>query len=500
MGSPRITTTIATSPVLSRPSIGHIQRTIESLRLVPELYSSPILIAFDAPRDGRVDAAYEGYKFNIWKFVQGRPNVDLMFAPEWGHLAGIMELVMERVTTPFVFVQQHDLPLIRAFQLDGILECLTRDERVKHVRLNTRNNEPIEWDNNPLFGEYKNPYVPLTTTGCWSDQSHFATAKYYHEVVIPETRGCKAFMEEVLNSRMKQSADLSAAHRRYGTFIYGAPHHPPTIQHTDARSTSISELVAEKHDAVSNTRNRCDDVPVPTIVQRSERSWDDLHRRVDNLQFGLKNLRRQMESLLSIHSLFRLRAPLPPMGGWAISPDCARIYIEHILEVRPRLIVELGTGVSTVLAGYCLERLGSGKIVAIDHDPRFSSASSRLLRLHGLEKLAAVRHLPLVNITIDQSQWRWYNPILFEDLGEIDLLLVDGPPQDENLRVLVRYPTIPVLLARLSEHAIILMDDAARESEKRAIERWTKEFPIQIAATYDTEKGTICLSKRKRGS
>lgn len=235
MAPARITTIISTSPVVSRPAIDHIRSTIESLELVPELARSPQLIVFDAPRDGLVDPAYEEYKSNVRAFVSDRPHVRLVFLAEWGHLSAIVEAALQHVTTPFLFVQQHDLPLIRSFQLDGALNALSCDPLVKYIRLNKRITRPIDWDNTPIFGEYVNSHVPLTATGCWSDTSHLTTADYYRQIVIPETRGRKCPMEWILNHRMKYSSDLVATHRKYGTFIYGAPEHPAIIRHSDAR-------------------------------------------------------------------------------------------------------------------------------------------------------------------------------------------------------------------------------------------------------------------------
>lgn len=232
----RITTVIATSPVVSRPAIDHIRRTVESLELVPELAASPILIVFDAPRDSKPDAAYDEYKANVRAFVAGRPNVRLVFLPRWGHLCGVMEAALPLVATPFLFAQQHDLPLVRSFYLDAVLKALTHDPLVKHVRLNLRTNQPVVWDNTPIFAEYPNPFVPLTATGCWSDQNHLTTAQYYREIVLPETRGRKTFMERILNPKLKNSPDPRAAHRKYGTFLYGEPDHPAVSQHTDARN------------------------------------------------------------------------------------------------------------------------------------------------------------------------------------------------------------------------------------------------------------------------
>jgi hypothetical protein len=257
MGRARITTVIATSPIPTIPDISHIRRTVESLQFVPELAESPILIVFDAPADNAAYPDYEQYKRNLTTYFEDRANVKMLHLEEWGCLTGVMERAVQVVDTPFLFVQQHDLPLVRSFECGQILECLKNDPAVKHVRLNKQYNRPIDWDRNSLFGAYKTPYTDLTRTGCWSDNSHLTTSAYYREVVIPEIRGKRTFPEAVLNRLLKATVQISrplrgrvisrAAHRRLGTFIYGAPGDPPVITHTDGRMDGAQGAPSDAH-------------------------------------------------------------------------------------------------------------------------------------------------------------------------------------------------------------------------------------------------------------
>jgi predicted O-methyltransferase YrrM len=80
------------------------------------------------------------------------------------------------------------------------------------------------------------------------------------------------------------------------------------------------------------------------------------------------NLYQQLESLISVTSILSLRTPLPPMRGWAISPDFGVLLVAEILRKKPRQVLELGSGVSTLLIAYCLEKIGHGRVVSFDHD------------------------------------------------------------------------------------------------------------------------------------
>jgi hypothetical protein len=237
----RITTILSTSPIPSMPDISHIRRTIESLSFVPELEQSHIIVVFDAVRDGACEHIYNQYKTRVSDFCSTRRNISMLQLKEWGHLSGVLSRALQLVDTPFLFIQQHDLPLIRPFALDAVLHCLLEDPLVKHVRLNRRNNLVVGWDRTPLFSPYETPHVSLTRTGCWSDQSHVTTQRYYLKIVLPAIRGKMCFPEDVLNpSKNLDATTLACLHRRLGTFIYGSPGESPIIIHTDARNSMMS--------------------------------------------------------------------------------------------------------------------------------------------------------------------------------------------------------------------------------------------------------------------
>src|SRR3989442_15529638 len=76
----------------------------------------------------------------------------------------------------------------------------------------------------------------------------------------------------------------------------------------------------------------------------------------------------QIEPLLALFALLDLEHPLPPMRGYAIAPDFAVLLYSLIHEVKPRTMVETGSGVSTVIAAYCLKALGRGHLFSLESD------------------------------------------------------------------------------------------------------------------------------------
>jgi O-antigen/teichoic acid export membrane protein/predicted O-methyltransferase YrrM len=222
-------------------------------------------------------------------------------------------------------------------------------------------------------------------------------------------------------------------------------------------------------------------VSVTVIIQL------DLNRRAQVWNY------RQVESLFSVYATLNIAQPLPPMRGWGVSPDFADLTISLIHEIKPRVIVEAGSGVSTLIAAYTLKKEGAGLVVSLDQDESFAEITRANVNRHGLGDFASVRHAPLRKVMIDGRSWLWYDLKKLEDLKTIDMLVVDGPPG--NIQRLARYPALPLLAARLSDRAVIVLDDCFRHAEKEILSRWLKEFPGFTHQVVATEKVTVILRK-----
>src|SRR5439155_23132405 len=89
-----------------------------------------------------------------------------------------------------------------------------------------------------------------------------------------------------------------------------------------------------------------------------------LGRRLDELDADVA----QTEALVALHDMLVTRRPLPAMRGYAIAPDFGLALVQLIDDERPRLVVETGSGVSTLVIAYRLEQLGCGMVFALEHD------------------------------------------------------------------------------------------------------------------------------------
>jgi predicted O-methyltransferase YrrM len=201
---------------------------------------------------------------------------------------------------------------------------------------------------------------------------------------------------------------------------------------------------------------------------------------------------RQIEALFSLHALVTITQPLPPMRLWAASPDFLLLAVGLIRREKPRFVLELGSGVSTLVCAYALQDSG-GRMLSLDHEAAFGQTTIDNLRDHGLSEVAEVAHAPLARVTIGAVDWQWYDTAAIGALPQIDLLIVDGPP--EATQPLARYPALPLLFGHLRAGALVLVDDFARHDETEMVSRWIAEYGLVVERAAGVEKGAVILRK-----
>jgi predicted O-methyltransferase YrrM len=202
----------------------------------------------------------------------------------------------------------------------------------------------------------------------------------------------------------------------------------------------------------------------------------------------------QTEALLGLYaSLPNSVQPLPETRGWAASPDFLRLVYSLIRKKKPRLVVELGSGSSTIVSGYALQQNGSGRVVSFEHLERFARQNRREVSFHGLEEQCEILEAPLETYDLDEGSWKWYSLESFDPESPIDLVIIDGPPgqiQDES-----RYPALPLLSKWMSEEALLILDDGDREDESQIASSW-EEISGMSKEFVSTEKGAFIIGRK----
>jgi hypothetical protein len=191
------------------------------------------------------------------------------------------------------------------------------------------------------------------------------------------------------------------------------------------------------------------------------------------LQDAVQESRRQNYAHLQIRALMG-DVPLD-LSGWAADPLMVHNAVRVIVDVRPALVLECGSGSSTLIMARCLHAIGRGRIVSLDHEAEYARGTTDLLGRNGLAEVASVVTAPLVERTVNGQTFHWYSQ-QYEALlhAPIDVLIVDGPPGSSGSWA--RYPAVPLLRSRLAAECRILLDDGNRPDERAIARLWAGEL------------------------
>ena len=228
---------------------------------------------------------------------------------------------------------------------------------------------------------------------------------------------------------------------------------------------------------------------------------DRIKSQSESLRKEVANQYKQIEAVTQIISLLDFEKPIPPLRGSVISPDAAIQVIDYIIVEKPKLIVELGSGVSTLLWAQTLKKYSIGStIIAVDHLTQFADISRNLIAKHELAEYVTIIEAPLETTTINECEYEWYkaskiSDILKEHECDIDLLFIDGPPRNVPNRN-YRYPAIPILKEFMHDNTTVFLDDSGRLDEQHVMCMWQKDYDLVQDHLYSTEKGLAKFKNR----
>ena len=202
-----------------------------------------------------------------------------------------------------------------------------------------------------------------------------------------------------------------------------------------------------------------------------------------------------LEDYLQLTRLVPMALPMPKPGTWAASEDLLLWLAGYVLEHRPRLVVDLGSGQSSVWMAAAMRTAGyDGRVIGVDHDEGFAQATRDLARRQGVESWLTVLHAPLREQVIDEREVTWYDVDAFEGIDGIDLLSIDGPPGQGA--PYARWGALPALRELLSPDATIVMDDMVRRDERQIVADWVARYPGFSVERLPFEKGAAVLRRQ----
>ncbi len=202
----------------------------------------------------------------------------------------------------------------------------------------------------------------------------------------------------------------------------------------------------------------------------------------------------ELAQLIWLNQAMQPRRSLPPLGTWAAHPDLLVTLWNIIRDKRPARVLEIGSGLSTLVMASALEQnQEGGELVALENHPDFARQNRLQLAEHGLEGRARVLDAPLQRQQVAGRHGLWYTLPSLDGLSDVDLLLVDGPGMRDRSMALF------LLHGLLAATADIVVDDTDRPETRHMLELWQEAFPGQLGQTAAGAKWALLRWRRSPG-
>ena len=180
---------------------------------------------------------------------------------------------------------------------------------------------------------------------------------------------------------------------------------------------------------------------------------------------------------------------LPNLGSWKADTFLLHRVADRILTAKPRLVVEFGSGASTLIAARALQINGGGRLISFDQHGDFVDATAAWLAEYGLS--AELRCVPLAPPP-DGWHGLWYDHGPLPD--DIDLMLIDGPCW--TIHPFGR-GAAETLFGQISVGGMVILDDGARPGERIVRKRWERNWPnFDFSLVGGGTKGTVIGARR----
>lgn len=245
-----------------------------------------------------------------------------------------------------------------------------------------------------------------------------------------------------------------------------------------------------------------------TLSEQIKQQNAEMNKLRQSLEHTVKsemlNAAQQLEAFMGVQNFINHGERLPGMHGWPISPDFALYLIELIDGNDYDLVLEFGSGTSTVIIAKTLARIARQKRrkaatvqVAFEHLEKYYAQTQANLQQAGLRQAVQLELAPpIAFVAPNGTTYSYYScqatlHDLADQLAAPDckiLILVDGPPASFGKHA--RYPAVPSVLSSFKgAHIDILLDDYIRVDEQEIAQLWLKDIEAEgLTAQMSTRK------------
>jgi len=207
----------------------------------------------------------------------------------------------------------------------------------------------------------------------------------------------------------------------------------------------------------------------------------------------LNNLYAQITDFMQIERIIGSGIILKPLRGWALSPDAVVHILAELQQRDDPVMIEFGSGQSTVIFASYFKRRGKGRLISVEHDAVYAANIMKQIEALGLMEYVESHVVPLKDYTDVQTGnvSKSYDLTCVKKERKLDVVLVDGPPM--SFGILTRYYPIHWSLENLAVAGKIFLDDADRPNERLIVQRVARNQPQIYVEELKTEKGLVAL-------
>ncbi|TAM97883.1 MAG: hypothetical protein EPN39_10230 [Chitinophagaceae bacterium] len=172
------------------------------------------------------------------------------------------------------------------------------------------------------------------------------------------------------------------------------------------------------------------------------------------------------------------------IGNWTLDRKSIAILWEKLQVIKPKIIIEAGSGISTLIfSEYMQNNYPGGKVISLEQDENEKNRVEGLLSENNLSSFVEILYAPINkagHYSINEDN-------LKSALGEkkADWLMIDGPCGEEGSREYV----LDDLLHYMNNGAAWFADDAFRDGELGFLKKWESRKDIEVMGIHPVGKG-----------